>query len=284
MGSASEAVQLARKSVGFDVRLLLTKELPLLWRIQFLALKYPKLLKLLTRRPVRLRLRANAMVIRDFAALGTLQSAILDVRDTLVATEIFDRPDPLIIDVGANIGQFTNAVKLFLPGARVIAFEPDPEVFRDLEINTSRMPDVELHNVAIGERSETLPFRRLALSVMSTFSEVFEPSDVRGVVELPLQRLDDEIGKHLLPDLVKIDVEGYEWQALQGAVETLRRARYLLIEVSLGRQLSGESNLRVLRSVVDIVPSARAVKFGRPLGEEALPYCQDILVALTGSR
>ena len=175
-------------------------------------------------------------------------------------------------------------MKLFFPAARVVAFEPDPEVFKDLETNTSSMPGVELHNVAVGERSETLPFRRLGLSVMSTFTEVSEPSEVRDVVELPLKRLDDAIGKHLSPDLVKIDVEGYEFQALQGAAETLRRARYLLIEVSLGREYSGESNLRVLRSVLDIAPSARVIKFGRPLGEPALPYCQDILVVLDDGR
>jgi FkbM family methyltransferase len=259
--------------------MLRERRLPFPWRLRFLVRKYPALVGVLSGRQSYVRFNGFSLLIRDLGGLGTLQSTILDVCETFGQADILGRPDPLIIDVGANIGQFTNAVKLLYPMARVIAFEPDPEVFEDLRTNTASLDLVELHNVALGAQSTVLPFHRHVVSGASTFREIADPVFLRSTLDVAVERMDDIVAEDISPDLVKIDVEGYELETVRGAIETSRRARFLLLELSLGRP-SGANNLRVIRVIADILPAARVVRFGRPLGDPSRPDCQDVLIAL----
>ena len=165
-------MQLAGQSMMLDAQLVRASRAPIRLRLQFLVQKYPVLIQVLFGRPSAIRLANNAVLIRDLSGLGTLQSTILDVYETLILANLFSRPNPVIVDVGANIGQFTNAVKLFYPDARVIAFEPDPEVFADLETNTAGLSNVTLHNEALGSEAGMLLFHRRVLSGMSSFLEL----------------------------------------------------------------------------------------------------------------
>ena len=213
------------------------------------------------------------------SGLGTLQSSIVDFYDDIVAS--VSLPDcPLIIDVGSNIGQFVNAAKLFYPQAKVVCFEPDPDTFADLRINTRTLSGVELHNVGLGAEDETRTFYRHELSGMSSFSpDADDEAHRRGTSELEVRRLDDLVAPEVRPDLLKIDVEGFERQVLAGGWETVRRSRYLLLELSLGRR-DGASNLHLLRDIVNHVPGASVIRFGRPLGEAHSPVCQDVLILI----
>jgi 31-O-methyltransferase len=65
------------------------------------------------------------------------------------------RQQPVIFYVGANIGLFTLYALRAWPQARVFAFEPVPAVFAALQANTGHLPNVSLHNIALGERKQT---------------------------------------------------------------------------------------------------------------------------------
>jgi FkbM family methyltransferase len=271
-------LELVRQSVALDWRLLTASRLSRGWRARYIARKYGTLLQL-RHGTADFDLEPLSITIRNVSGLGTLQSSIVDFYHDIVASGVLGTR-PLIIDVGANIGQFANAAKLFFPRAQVVSFEPDPDTFGDLKKNTAQLSDVQLHNVGLGAHAETRTFYRHVLSAMSSFSEEScGPQDRRGVAELDVVRLDDMIGSELRPDLVKIDAEGFEAEVLAGAWETLRRSQYLLVELSLGRA-GGSRNLAVLRDIVEHIPSASVMRFGRPLGREAVPICQDVLIAL----
>jgi FkbM family methyltransferase len=269
---------LIRQSLALDLRILRMRYRSPWWRMRFLGSKYVALTRLRLG-PARFDLGPMSVTIRDISGLGTLQSSIVDFHDTMLGIRGLGRA-PLIIDVGANIGQFVNAAKLFYPDARVICFEPDPDTFADLTLNTARLTDVELHNFGLGAKSETLTFHRHDLSGMSGFGAgLGAPAYSRGTTELPVRRLDDAIESSVLPDLLKVDVEGFEREVLEGGWQTVRRSRYLLIELSLGRE-EGSYNMLLLRDVVEHVPAASLVRFGRPLGELHRPDAQDVLVSL----
>ena len=273
---------LAIKSIEFDLRLMRIGALPLRWRLGFVVKKYKTLLRLRSSCPAKFDLAPLSLLIRNISGLGTLQSTIIDFFNDVVSSGVLGST-PLIVDVGANVGQFSNAAKLFFPEARVISFEPDPETYADLQINTHGLRDVELHNVGLGDRDGLLPFYRHELSVMSSFSNQAADMELhRGSRELPVRRLDAVLNSDDRPDLLKIDVEGFERQVLQGAWETVSRSRYVLIEVSLGR-VGGAGNLQLLRDVVDHAPSAAIIRFGRPLGGTYRPKCQDVLISVQGS-
>src|SRR5262245_35169454 len=57
-----------------------------------------------------------------------------------------------IIDVGANVGQFTIAASKFFPDATIHAFEPLPHAKRKLTALTAHLPRITVHGVALGNR------------------------------------------------------------------------------------------------------------------------------------
>lgn len=254
--------------------------LPRVWRIRFILLKYVTLLRLRAGRPRLLRVGPTAFWLRNYSGLGTLQSTITDFFDEVVALGVLGS-EPVVVDVGANIGQFTNAAKLFFPNSRVLAFEPDPETFADLRRNTRMFSDVDLFNLGLGDSNCSLMFYQHELSLMSSFAS--GGSDIRGSVELPVRRLDALLDSDMAIDLLKIDVEGFERAVLEGGWSAVSRSRYLLVEISLGRSAYA-GNLELLRAVVDHIPDATIMKFGRPLGGGRRPACQDVLIAVGGSH
>jgi FkbM family methyltransferase len=272
-------MSLVLDSLRFDVRLLRINSLALTWKVGFLGKKYIALASLLRGKSASIVLGSLRMTFSDVSGLGTFQSNIVDVFNEIVQTELITRRDPFVIDVGANIGQFTNAIKLFFPAARVIAFEPDPDVFAALERNTARLGGVAMHNFALGGTTSTLPFHRHRLSTMSSFSPLDNSEDLVDVLNVPVRRLDDVLGDTDQPDLVKVDAEASEVEVLAGATATLQRAAFLVVEVSLGTT-SGRYNLEVFEVIRRACPEAHILRYGRQLGDPKRPQCQDVVLAL----
>jgi FkbM family methyltransferase len=276
------ALAMVRQSLTLDLRWLLLGALPLALRLRFLAAKYLALARLALGREAVVPLGPLAFRACDLSALGTLQSMVVDFHAEVVRTGVVSRPDPVLVDVGANVGQFAVVAKLFFPGATLHAFEPDPQAFGRLEANVGHLKGVHLHNVGVGEREERRPFYGHPLSVMSSFEPPrgTQPSSVR---ELPVRPLDD-IGLPGPIDLLKVDVEGHELHVLRGARRTLRDARHLLLELSLERGSAQDTNLALLAAVREQAPRARIRRFGRPLGPVEAPAAQDVLIELDGQR
>jgi FkbM family methyltransferase len=134
------------------------------------------------------------------------------------------------VDVGANIGQNCSLMAAKVgPAGRVIAFEPHPEIFGELERNCKRwrqldFAPIQLENLALGQSNG-----EAILAVSESFasnrgSPALQTNVVRGQgIEVPVRRLDEfmEGVDHL--GACKIDVEGLELQVLLGAEKTLRR-------------------------------------------------------------
>jgi len=270
---------LARQSLSLD-RALLGSGIPAVLKRRFLSQKARVLPILLLGHPTTLDLGVLQFHMNDISALGTFQSCIVDIQNELITSGILvPTADPLVVDVGANVGQFATAVKLLCPASRVISFEPDPTVFSLLQENIGHLPNVRAYCFALGSSTTRLPLYRHELSVMSSL--VFEGGgrEPKGVIDVDVVRLDDVIATGEIIDILKVDVEGFELDVLKGSIEVLRRTRYLLLELGLGREDDGR-NLEVLSFVKSAVPDARIIRFGRPLGGAVEPICQDVLISL----
>ena len=144
-----------------------------------------------------------------------------------------------LYDIGANAGTWTQLAKTILPGAEVHAFEPVPQYQEQFGLNTKDLKGVQLHRVATGEQTKTEQFNIAGHS--SSFYEVSEtltsmfPSE-KKTAELTVQmvKLDEYVSKENIPwpDVMKLDIEGYELQALSGAEQCMAHARYIIMEVS----------------------------------------------------
>jgi len=137
-----------------------------------------------------------------------------------------------VVEVGANIGSHTVALarRAAAVGAEVIAFEPQPVVFQNLCANLALngIQNVRAWPWACGAQPETVFFPRQNYLQAGNFGGVsMQASADPDLVSVPCLRLDDVIGESDVC-LLKIDVEGFELAALQGAAGILQRSRPVL--------------------------------------------------------
>jgi FkbM family methyltransferase len=157
------------------------------------------------------------------------------------------------LDVGACHGVFALAFAQGRPDARALALEPSPLAHQILADNLDRngLHNVILKQVAAGAAPGRVRMRQVWHHLEAVpIAEAME--DAKGFVELPVETVDDlcaELGFE--PDLVKIDVEGYELAVLLGARGMLTRDRprlFLELHPDRLRELGGSA-----REVVDLL-------------------------------
>ena len=101
--------------------------------------------------------------------LGTFQTCLLDVHDVVVVPAVLDgTPAPVVVDVGANVGQFAAATRAFVPDAQIVSVEPDPDTHAKLRHNLAGFPGARSHQVAVGEERAVMTLHRHHVSVMAT--------------------------------------------------------------------------------------------------------------------
>jgi FkbM family methyltransferase len=146
-----------------------------------------------------------------------------------------------VIDVGANSGQFAFMASRALPGLPVHAFEPDPEVFAQLEVTCTRFRiDGTRHNVALADAEGTRTFHQQSDRVNSSLLPRTDGPAAR-TFDVVTRRLDALVPTPIdvRRGLLKIDVQGAELDVLLGATGMLDRVQALLVEVSFVRSYAG---------------------------------------------
>jgi FkbM family methyltransferase len=135
---------------------------------------------------------------------------------------LFVRPGDLCFDIGANIGR-RSAVMLDL-GARVVAVEPNPAVFREMTAYLGSNHRFYPVQSAIGSSLGQATLRIAKCSGLSTLNLGWYGGmlETVGEVSVELTTLDALIAQHGVPQFLKIDVEGYEWEALKGINQPVR--------------------------------------------------------------
>ena len=133
-----------------------------------------------------------------------------------------------MIDIGANIGIFARpSAELF---ERVICFEPVFKNFEVLQKNLENYNNVELHNLGLGDKDQTVTFELQTLKCGHTKQvEEFIPNPEFEKHTGELTTLDRFNFQSV--DWIKIDVEGFENAVLEGSRDTIQRNRpWLLLE------------------------------------------------------
>jgi FkbM family methyltransferase len=154
-----------------------------------------------------------------------------------------------VVDVGANVGQWANALVELVSPEKLIIIEPQPAMFARLQEKFGGRAGVELHNVAVGEADGVTTLR---VTRDSTGASVLPPRDemkqligsnwtVEKELECPLRTLDTLLAAVPEVSLLKIDVQGYEKQTFAGAAATLAKTKYLLVELNYMPQYEGGS-------------------------------------------
>jgi FkbM family methyltransferase len=148
----------------------------------------------------------------------------------------FLRETDLFVDIGANVGSFT-VLASGVRKCRSITIEPIPATFNIVMDNiflNNLQDKVNPLNLGAGEKKSILKFTN-GIDVLNHV--VTEDDVLNNYVEIPVERLDDIL--HDSPNLLKIDVEGFEMNVLQGATKTLNKPELkgIIIELNgLGKR------------------------------------------------
>lgn len=134
-----------------------------------------------------------------------------------------------LIDVGANVGIYSLRTAARAPGCEVTAVEAHPRTFARLAANTQLNPLLRVRpvNLAVASLPGTLKLFAFAGDDSGFTSAVARPeAQAVETIEVDAVTLDQLVAQRgLEPDLLKIDVEGFEPDVLAGGEQTLSRLR-----------------------------------------------------------
>lgn len=143
----------------------------------------------------------------------------------------------VVVDVGANQGEWTAAALGVQPDVAIHAFEPSRSTFAILQ-NRRFPPIVALNNAGLGEatgRLELFVFEE-GLGANSLYDRRGTDATVHRREPVEILRLDDYCADHSLEhvDFLKIDVEGHEFAVLRGARRLLAEGRLRITQFEYG--------------------------------------------------
>lgn len=157
----------------------------------------------------------------------------------------------VVLDVGANAGQFSLSLRRFGYRGKIVSYEPLNEAYEKLiKISKTDKKWEVSPRVAVGAYDGKIEINIAGNSVSSSIlpmlkshSDVAVGSEYIGKESVNIVKL-DTVAKKYLQDykniFLKIDTQGYEWAVLDGAVEILPHVRGILCEMSLLELYEGQ--------------------------------------------
>jgi len=186
-------------------------------------------------------------------------------RSVLMAARGID----LLLDVGANAGQFGRELRDYGYRGRIVSFEPLAAPYAELARRAAADDLWTAVHTAVGDRDGTLTINVAANSDSSSALAMDDrhlaaapQAAYVGVEETPLSRLDLLAAPYLdgaRRSYLKVDTQGYEWQVLDGAPDVLARAAAVELELSLVELYEGQ------RTWLELVERMRSAGL-RPVG------------------
>jgi FkbM family methyltransferase len=174
--------------------------------------------------------RSNLKAINSKYPWG--RNFVLDLK------RFFDNGIDTIVDAGANVGSVAKEFAFYFPKAKIIAFEPILATYKELEKQSSGSKNIIPVHLALGEGSYQI---KIPLNLEHTVNSITSPPEQQyisgyetiNVNSLEAYAVNNNIDKI---DILKIDVEGYEFKVLEGAKQFIQNSiKAIVLEVGYER-------------------------------------------------
>jgi FkbM family methyltransferase len=187
-----------------------------------------------------------------------------------------------VLDVGANIGQTACMMAYHFPEAMIYSFEPLKDCAARLKQMEKLISNLRVNNVALGDYIGDVEMHvnshhhsSSVLSLAEDHKRAFPTALEVATTRVPVTTLDAfASGIDLLPPvLMKLDVQGYEPAVLRGALATLKKIDYVVLECSLKKLYQDEM---LFPEMLELM-TRLGFRFLRPIGWLADTHTDEIL-------
>lgn len=130
------------------------------------------------------------------------------------------RKGDTVLDIGANIGYYATLLAQ-LTGEKGIVhcFEPDKQNFEHLQKTVTGFTNIRIHNKAVGPKTEILKI--YTSKNLNVDHRTYKPEEYDQEIEVQAISIDDYLASALKADVIKMDIQGFEMQAIQGMEKVL---------------------------------------------------------------
>lgn len=183
-------------------------------------------------------------------------------------------PEPVIFDVGANVGEYSSAVlEAFHGRCRIHAFEPSTVAFQSANERYATSEKVRVNHIAIGEFDGEATLRTshpgasiASLEALDPSLRAFDPSHDETVRTTTIDSYCEREGISEI-QLLKMDIEGHEFAALQGAARMLRDRKIAFVQFEFG-----ENNVAARTYLRDVISLLEGYRLYRVVPGGPLPW------------
>ena len=185
----------------------------------------------------------NDTIAKEISIHGIYEKDEINILSKLVSK------NDHVIDIGANKGQFSILADYILNPNNIIAIEANPDLEKDLYRNLSNIENKTILISGIGNYDGEMPFNFNSVSQVSSFLkigidrlEAFPNDKNVEIRNIQISKLDSLINKFDKeePVLLKIDVQGFEKEVIEGATNVLKKVKWILLETSFLDLYKGE--------------------------------------------
>jgi FkbM family methyltransferase len=158
-----------------------------------------------------------------------------------IIAKLIHKPNPVIIDGGAHLGDTTEKLQALLPLSQFHCFEPDPVLSARFIQKFNGNTNISLIQAALGDTVGKAKFQINASRPCSSILPITEalPSKLKPLfepveqIEVNVTTIDEYCRQREIRqvDCIKLDLQGYDYFALKGAQDTLQTTQVVLVEV-----------------------------------------------------
>jgi FkbM family methyltransferase len=206
------------------------------WYASFFAPKYKK------KEPVIVKEIQGSKMYLDIRDKGVSRElALMGIREALFTRTLQGalREGDCVLGIGANIGYYSlMEARLVGPRGKVYAIEPVPHNMKLLEdnIRLNNYGNIETFRLAMGQSDGV---SKIYLSDHPNWSSFYRPRKVTGRIDTQIASVDSFLKDKRPPDLVRMDVEGYEYEILIGMSGLLESNKPLRLFIEFHPDIMG---------------------------------------------